>query len=78
MKTFHQFMAEVYDTQVNRPINKKNVGGLAMKSGDNKTQTSFKTAKRNDTVDTAKLRAANTNKLPNANAKLSGYGVSGG
>ena len=33
MKTFQQFM-EVYDTQVNRPINKKNVGGLAMKSGE--------------------------------------------
>ena len=78
MKTFHQFMAEVYDTQVNRPINKKNVGGLAMKSGDTTKQTSFKQAKRNDTVDTAKLRAANTNKLPNANTKLSGYGISGG
>ena len=49
-----------------------------MKSGDNKTQTSFKMAKRNDTVDTAKLRAGNTNKLPNANTKLSSYGVTGG
>ena len=77
MKTFQQFM-EVYDTQVNRPIDKKNVGGIAMKSGDNKKQTEFKQAKRNDTVDTAKLRASNTNKLPNANAKLSGYGISGG
>ena len=77
MKTFQQFM-EVYDTQVNRPINKKNVGGIAMKSGDSKKQTEFKMAKRNDTVDTAKLRAGNTNKLPNANAKLSSYGVTGG
>ena len=77
MKTFHQFM-EVYDTQVNRPINKKNVGGLAMNSGDSKKQSTFKTAKRNDVVDTAKLRAGNTNKLPNANAKLSSYGVTGG
>ena len=58
MKTFQQFM-EVYDTQVNRPIDKKNVGGIAMKSGDNKKQTEFKQAKRNDTVDTAKLRAGN-------------------
>ena len=66
---------EVYDTQVNRPIDKKNVGGIAMKSGDNKKQTEFKQAKRNDTVDTAKLRAGNTNKLPNANAKLSGHMV---
>ena len=59
MKTFHQFM-EVYDTQVNRPINKKNVGGLAMNSGDSKKQSTFKNAKRNDVVDTAKLRAGNT------------------
>ena len=48
MKTFQQLDMEVYDNKMqgcNRPINKKNVGGLAMKSGDTTKQTSFKQAK---------------------------------